>query len=241
MRTALLILLAFAAQGVASTAWADSTVWKWVDEKGVTHYSDQPVPGATRIEVRAGNIADSSSNPPSGNAPDSDDESPPAAAPAFTKYTDFEIYRPENDQVFPNTGGQVTVEIRINPGLQPTHTMNLYLDGKIVPGYPRNATSFALAGVARGTHNVTATVTDRTGKQLQETNSVVFTVRQESIANPPVGPSQRPPPPKPQPRAGNKMLTSQPTYGALNGGQPAIDPATNLPVVKKPEPKKGKP
>lgn len=236
MRTALLILLAFAAQGVASTAWADSTVWKWVDEKGVTHYSDQPVPGATRVEVRAGNIADSRSEAPPVSSND-----PPAAAAAFTKYTDFEIYRPENDQVFTNTAGQVNVEIRVSPRLQALHTLNLYLDGKLVTGYPRNTTSYALAGVPRGTHNVTATVSDGTGKQLQESNSVVFTVRQESIANPPVGPSQRPPPPKPQPRAGNKMLTSQPTYGALNGGQPAIDPATNLPVVKKPERKPGKP
>lgn len=234
MRTALLILLAIATP--ASSAWA-SEVWKWVDEKGVTHYSDQPVPGATRIEVRSGNVADPRDE-------DADLPAAPSATPAaaaFTKYTDFEIYRPENDQTFPNTGGQVGVEIRINPAVQPLHTLNLYLDGKIVTGYPPNATSYALADVPRGTHNVTATITDQAGKQMQESNSVVFTVRQESIANPPVGPSQRPPP-KPQPRgAANKMPTTQPTYGALNGGTPVIDPATNLPVVKKPAPKTGKP
>lgn len=235
MRTALLILLAIATP--ASTVWA-STVWKWVDEKGVTHYSDQPVPGAIRIEVRAGNVADAREDLDLPSA--APDASTPAPA-AFTKYSDFEIYRPENDQTFPNTGGQVNVEIRINPAVQPLHTLNLYLDGKIVTGYPRNATSFALAGVTRGTHNVTATITDRAGKQLQESNSVVFTVRQESIANPPVGPSQRPPP-KPTPRgAANKLPATQPSYGALNGGHATIDPATNLPVVKKPAPKPGKP
>jgi hypothetical protein len=211
-----------------------------VDEKGVTHYSDQPVPGATRIEVRAGNISEGRSESPPPAA--SDDLSPRPGAAAFTRYTDFEIYRPENDQVFVNTSGQVNVEIRINPTLQAAHTLNLYLDGKLVTGYPRNATSYALAGLPRGTHNVTATVTDGAGKQVQDSNSVVFTIRQESIANPPVGPSQRPPP-KPQPRgAANKMPTTQPSYGALSGGRPVIDPATNLPVVKKPAPKKnGKP
>lgn len=235
MRTALLLLLAITASGLSSTASA-STVWKWVDDQGVTHYSDQPVPGATRIEVRSGNIAESSQ--PSAAAPA---EPAANAAAAFAKYRDFEIYRPENDQVFPNTVGQVNVEIRINPAVQPLHTLNLYLDGKIVTGFPRNATSYALAGVERGTHNVTATITDRAGRQLQESNSVVFTVRQQSIANPPVGPSQRPPP-KPQPRgAANKMPATQPSYGALNGGQPVIDPATNLPAVKKPAPKPGKP
>jgi hypothetical protein len=235
MRTALLMLLAFVSQGAAS-AESTSIVWKWVDAKGVTHYSDQPVPGATRVEVRAGNVADARSEElPSTSPADSN------AAAAFVKYRNFEIWRPENDQAFVNTGGAVNVEIRMEPAVQPLHTLNLYLDGKLVTGYPRNTLSYALTGLPRGTHNVTATVSDRAGKQLQETSSVVFTVRQESIANPPVGPS-RPLPPKPTPRgASNKMLTTQPTYGALNGGQPAIDPATNLPVVKKHTPKPGKP
>ncbi len=237
MRTALLILLAFAVQGTASTAWA-STVWKWVDEKGVTHYSDQPVPGATRIEVRAGNVSDA---PQEATPSSSDDSTGAGAAAPVASYTTFEIWRPENDQVIPNTGGQVNVELRIEPPLQPSHSLSLYLDGKLVQGFPRNSVSYAVGGVSRGTHNLAATVMDQQGKQLQETNTVVFTVRQESIANPPVGPSQRPPP-KPQPRGvANKLPSTQPSYGALNGGLPTIDPATNLPVVKKPAPKSGKP
>lgn len=233
MRTALLLLLAFAASGSSGAASA-SDVWKWVDDKGITHYSDHPVPGAVKIEVRAGNIAQS----PAESASPSASDSPPAAV-AFTQYRDFEIWRPENDQVFPNTGGQVNVEIRIEPAVGPGHTVNLYLDGKVVTGFARNAMSYSLSGITRGTHNVTATVTDQRGKQLQTTKSVVFTVRQESIAQPPVGPSQRPPPK--QRTGANKVLTTQPSYGALNGGRPAIDPATNLPVVKKPAPKPGKP
>lgn len=236
MRTALLLVLALAASGWSGAASA-SDVWKWVDEKGVTHYSDQPVPGAIKIEVRAGNIAQG----PADDEPAAASASTPAAA-AVTTYRDFEIYRPENDQVFPNTGGQVNVEIRIQPAVGPGHSVNLYLDGKVVTGSARNALSYSLTGVTRGTHNVTATVTDQRGKQLQETKSVVFTVRQESIANPPVGPSQRPPPKQ---RTGatnkNKVLTTQPSYAALNGGDPAIDPATNLPVVTKPARKPGKP
>ena len=57
MRTALLLLLALAAPVLSSTAMA-TDVWKWVDEKGVTHYSDQPVAGATKIEVRTGNVVE---------------------------------------------------------------------------------------------------------------------------------------------------------------------------------------
>jgi len=235
MRTALLILIALATSGLSGAA-AAADIWKWVDANGVTHYSDQPVQGAVKVEVRAGNVSQSSSgnvaSPASSAASDSN------AAPA---YVDFEIYRPESNESIINTGGQVGVEIRVNPDVQPLHEVSLYLDGKLVTGFPRNTLSYTLTEVPRGVHSVIAVLTDQYGKRLQETSPVGFNVRQESIANPPVGPTLRPPP-KPQPRgAANKILTTQPTYGALNGARPAVNPATNLPVKPKPAPKPKKP
>lgn len=238
MRMALLLLLALAAPVLSSTA-AAADVWKWVDEKGITHYSDQPVAGATKIEVRTGNVVETS-----GSFSNSSSASATAQQqPAVTNYRNFEIWRPEPDQTFSNTGGQINVEVRLEPGVQPAHQLSLYLDGKLVTGFPRNALSYSLSNVPRGTHQVTAAIADANGKTLQETKAVVFHVRQESIANPPTGPGVRPPPPKPTPRgAANKMPTQQPSYNALNGSAHAvIDPATNMPVVKKPAPKPGKP
>ena len=235
MRTALLLLLALAAPLLSSTA-AATDVWKWVDEKGVTHYSDQPVVGATKIEVRTGNVVDTSGS--ASSIPDSDTPQ----QPAVTNYRNFEVWRPEPDQTFSNTGGQINVEVRVDPGVQPQHQLSLYLDGKRVTGFPPNALSYSLSDVPRGSHQVTAAIADRNGKTIQETKPVVFHVRQESIANPPTGPGVRPAPPKPTPHAGNKMLTQQPSYNALNGSAHAvINPATNMPVVKKPTPKPGKP
>jgi hypothetical protein len=236
MRTALLILTALAAAG-SSGAAAASDVWKWVDEKGITHYSDQPVPGAVKIEVRAGNIASSASASPAptiSSAPDS------SAGAAAQPYRAFEISQPAPNQAIINTGGHVNVEVRIEPGVQPLHTLSLYLDGKMVSGFPPNALSYALTEVPRGVHSVTAVIVDRSGKTIQQTPAVAFTVRQESIAQPPVGPTLRPPP-KPQPRGANKLPSTQPSYRALNGGPAAIDPATNLPVDTKPAPKPKKP
>jgi hypothetical protein len=236
MRTALLLLLALAAAGLSSTASA-ADVWKWVDEKGITHYSDQPVPGATRIEVRTGNVAESRSP-----QPDVSESQPAPAAP--TNYRVLEITQPQNGQSVINTGGQINVVIRVEPTIQPTHRVSLYLDGRMVTGFARNALVYTLTEVPRGTHNVNAVITDETGRTLRESPPVEFIMRQESIAQPPVGPSLRPPP-KPQPRPGNnasnKVLTKQPSYDALKGGQRPIDPATNLPVVNKPERKPGKP
>lgn len=241
MRTALLLLLAFAASGLSGTA-SSAEVWKWVDAKGITHYSDQPVPGAVRIEVRAGNISEARSAAPPSNAADSDSPSQSEQG----AYTTFQIVRPTNDQNIINTGGQVDVEIRIAPPLVAAHRLNLYLDGRLVTGFPRNTVVYALTAVPRGTHSVNAVVADAAGNTIQESPSVTFNVRQESIAQPPVGPSLGQPPkpvphPRPQNTAKNKVLTKQPTYDALNGGLPEMDPVTNRPVVKKKPAPKGKP
>jgi hypothetical protein len=50
------------------------------------------------------------------------------------------------------------------------------------------------------------------------------------------------PRPRPQNTASNKVLTKQPSYDALNGGRPQMNPDTNRPVEKKKNaPKPGKP
>jgi Domain of unknown function (DUF4124) len=235
MRTALLLLLALAASASSGTASAGSTVWKWVDEKGITHYSDTPVPGATKIEISTGNV--SQSRPSSDNS--SAGTASNAAAPSDV-YTNFEIWRPDNEQVLVNTAGEVNVEIRVEPALQAGHSLNLYLDGRLVEDYA-GGPSHVLHGVSRGTHSLVATINEQRGTRVREVGPVTFTVRQESIAQPPTGPSLRPPPKPPRTGAANKVLTTQPSYGALNGARPAIDPATNLPVVTKPAPKPKKP
>ena len=238
MRTALL-LLALAAAGLCSTASA-AEVWKWVDAKGVTHYSDQPIPGAVKIEVRAGNVSEARSAQPLSNEQSSSSQEEAGS------YRTFQIVRPTNDQSIINTGGQVDVEISIAPPLRRTHSLNLYLDGRQVTG-PRNGVSYALTAVPRGTHNLTAVIADASGNTIQEAPPVTFNVRQESIAQPPVGPSLGQPPkpvprPRPQNTARNKVLTKQPSYDALNGGRPEMNPDTNRPVEKKkPAPKPGKP
>jgi hypothetical protein len=240
MRTALL-LLALATSGLCSIASA-ADVWKWVDAKGVTHYSDQPIPGAIKIEIRTGNVVE-----PRSAAPPPDDSASDDSRAAAGRYRNLQIVQPQSNQVFVNTGGQVTVEIHMEPQIQSPHTVGLLLDGRLVTGFPLNTLVYALTGVPRGTHNVTAVIKDQSGNPIHESVPVEFTVRQESIAQPPVGPSLGQPPkpvprPRPQNTARNKVLTKQPSYDALNGGRPEMNPDTNRPVEKKKSaPKPGKP
>jgi hypothetical protein len=224
MRTALYVLLALAAP-----AFAGQTVYKWVDEKGVTHFSDQPIAGAEKVELSSG--PSRASSPPPSYTP-STPQQPTNPGPAYSR---FVVVSPQQDQSFINTGGSVTVSLASTPAINSNHTVTLYLDGAPVSGF--SPMSHQFSDMPRGTHTVKAVVTEG-GRTIQETPPVTFHVRQESIANPPVGPAMRNTN-KPKRTAGNKLTTKQPSYQALNGGKPAIDPSTNLPVKAKPAQKTG--
>ncbi|MGH8177997.1 MAG: DUF4124 domain-containing protein [Steroidobacter sp.] len=228
MRTALLLLTFLAIPVFA----ASQTVWKWVDDSGVTHYSDRPVPGATKMELSSSNSSDANARTPSTSSSASEPEQPSGPT-----YRNFEIWKPAEGESFTNTGGVVPVNVRVDPSLQPGHNLLLYLDGRLVEDFPPGASSHELQNVPRGSHRVIAVINDPRGVRVQESSPVSFIVRQESVANPPVGPALRPPP-KPRPGgAANKVRTQQPSYAALNGGRASIDPDTNLPLRKKPTPK----
>lgn len=184
MRTALIVLALLAAP-----AFAAQTVWKWVDDKGVTHYSDQPGPGAQRVEVSSGSTADAGSRP-AYSPPRAPNVPPP---PPGDAYRNFEILSPGDQETVANTGGSVEVRIRFEPDLRAGHSLFLYLDGKLVDESPPNARDHTLQGVSRGTHMLTAIIQDSRGTRIQ-TAEVTFHVRQESVARPPVGPTLRPPP-----------------------------------------------
>lgn len=217
MRTALYVLLALA----AVPATAGQAVWKWVDEKGVTHFSDQPVPGATKMEL---NSAPASSTPAPTYTP------PPSTStrPIGPAYSRFVIESPQQDEAIINTGGKVTVRIASTPAIAQDHVVYLYMDGALVQDFPSGAMSHEFSDVPRGSHTLKAEVVTRQGATVAQTPPVTFHVRQQSIANPPVGPNLRNPPRRPT--SGNKMSTTQPSYSALNGAPPRIDPNTNMPV-----------
>lgn len=182
MRTALIVLALLAAP-----AFAAQTVWKWVDDKGVTHYSDQPGPGAQRVEVSSGSRSDPVNN--SANY----SQRAPTPQQAGDLYRNFEILTPSDQETFANTGGSIGVRIRFEPELQAGHSLIVYLDGRRLDEFPPTARDYTLQGISRGTHQLTAIIQDSAGTRLK-TAEVTFYVRQESTAQPPVGPTLRPPP-----------------------------------------------
>lgn len=185
MRQIVLPLLLLAT-GIAPAA----TVYKWVDANGVTHYSDQPFPGAKKIEVESAQTY---------KAP-----SPGAAAvpatPAKAKvdgplYKICELYRPAPEEVLFNVN-TVTAKLRLDPGLRAGDRALVALDGKVMAEVPLVGNEFTLSQVDRGTHTVAAVVENLAGEIICQSPSVTFYVRQASVLSP-QSPQKAKPPAKP--------------------------------------------
>jgi hypothetical protein len=207
----LIVLLA------VSWSAAAQVVWKYVDDRGVTHYTDQPVPGAEKIELRSGSAttAQTSNNAPVSSTRTTQQQS----------YRLFQITRPADQDSVVNTGGVLQVSLQLEPTLKGGHSISLYMDGKRVEGAVLNSLDYELPNVPRGLHTLVATITDEDDRRVAETSKVTFTMRQKSIAaQPPVGPTLRAPT-KP-PATSRPPTRSQSSFAELHTGSTAASAAT---------------
>jgi hypothetical protein len=175
------LLLGAAFCGLAAAPVGATTLYRWVDEHGVTHYSDRPEPGAQRIQVNsAQSFRGAPAAPPAVAAQ-------PRAATSET-YARVAIVAPEDGAVISGTGGKVTLSADVEPGLGTGHQLWFILDGLRLEGLSPTDTSTTV-DLPRGTHAVSVSITDATGRELIASSPVSFTVRQASIAAPPRGPA----------------------------------------------------
>ena len=172
LRTILALLGLLAAGAVVADAYT------WTDDEGVVHYSDRPVPGATRIYIAEPNTGRSPaprSNAATAGASDPDTTSEPTNT---VRYSSFEVTAPGAEETLWNIEGVLNVSLSLTPALQPGHQVRVYFDGdtRMV-----SSMSFQIDEVYRGVHNVQAEVLDPTGKMLIRTRTNRFYVQQSGI------------------------------------------------------------
>jgi len=190
-RSALLCLLVAA----AATAQSSREVWKWVDRNGVTHYSDTPVEGATRVPLFGlpPPKDESASDAPQTAAP----AAKPVAAPAVV-YERLEFEAPGNGETFFNADAEIPVSLVLEPELGERDTVVLYLDGKRVADFPARGLQHRLVNVERGAHTLTAAIFNERADSLIQSAPRVFYLRQNTTLNPASGQPQPRPQPKPK-------------------------------------------
>jgi hypothetical protein len=165
---------------LASSAAVAATVYKWVDDKGVTHFSDQPNPGAAKVHVDDPQSYSASASAPSSAA------TTPKRTPGSSMQCSIES--PANDDVLMNQFS-VSGHAHFEPPPPPTAQISLLLDGRPA-GSVDSGGSFSIAQVERGTHTLSIQVRGRDGTTFCESSSVTFHVRQASTQAP--NPANRP-------------------------------------------------
>lgn len=179
-------LIAFTAMLFMWGSALSATVYKWVDADGVTHYSDQPHPGAVKMEV--GSVQTYSA--PAVSQPNPTTRARPRAQEGPI-YAACELSRPASEEVYFNVS-TLTARLRLDPQLRAGDKASVTLDGARLD-IPYINGEFTVTPVFRGTHTMTAVVEDLAGNVVCQTPSVTFHVRQASMLSPQSPTRPRPP------------------------------------------------
>ena len=163
----------FTLMSVVCAVAFSATVYRWVDENGITHYSDQPHENAEKVTISA---PQTFSAPRQANVPSSSSQPPKMA------YT-CSITQPANDDTFPNVTAVITT-VQASPSPVQGDKIVLMFDGSRVENFPPGGGAFQLTNLDRGTHTLQAQVQDSAGKVVCQSSPVSFTVLQSSILNP---------------------------------------------------------
>lgn len=196
-------LILLSALSVTSVSGAPA--WTWVDGNGTVHYSDTPVPGAKQIELtgaqgfgQASRTQQQASTP----TPAAASATPQAPASATAAYRTFNILSPGQQETLWNIGTNLNVQIALEPRLQPTHRLDVFIDGQ---RRNLNATGLTMLvpNITRGIHTMQAVIVDQGGAEVLRSLATTFMVQQTSIQNPNAPLAKPQPPVRPQPKVGN--------------------------------------
>lgn len=143
-------------------AGAFAQVYTWVNEQGVRVYSDEQPPAHAKTADLAPIIPLAPVKSPLKNTDLA------TMNPGFSGYTYFAIVSPSEDSVItPGSAGGLSVQLAIQPQLQPEDQVTLFLDGQ--PVETSASLSFNLNNLDRGSHLLYAEVKHQ-GKRLIQTS-----------------------------------------------------------------------
>lgn len=172
MRSPIVVIVVSLALAMAGAASAGPT-YKWVDKDGKVHYSDQPVAGAEKIELKPVNEVPSVPV----EQPPSREEPPPEPLDSATSYSAMTITSPKEGETLRGSGIGITISVDLQPSLGGEDKIEYLLDGKPV--------GQSIPYVERGTHTASARVVDPNGSTKISAAPVSFTVFQNVAAQPP--------------------------------------------------------
>lgn len=167
-------------------AAGNATVYKVVDEHGNVTYTDLPAPGAAQAEPVKLPIIN---RQPATEVRPAAAPEPPAGEPAGG-YRHASLSAPIHDTTLAAGESRLAVEVALEPALQEGHWVQVLIDGAAA-GSPVQDTRQSLQ-LERGTHFLSATVLDGSGRVVAETGAVAVHVQRPIVGGPASG-QTRPP------------------------------------------------
>ena len=182
------IHLFLASMLVAANAFS-TEVYRWVDESGRVQFGDRPpTEDAEPVKLPPTSTYAPRVLPATILPPKASDE--PAAVAVYRR---IEVVRPSDDDTLRDNTGRVDVAFRLDPPLQPGHSLAVVMDDKpVFSGLTTMAVT--LTNVDRGTHRVEVRVLDAGGAEVTASAPVTFHLHRTTIS--------APKPPRPAPAGG---------------------------------------
>jgi hypothetical protein len=173
---------------LACSAALATTVYKWVDENGVIHYSDQPHANAQKLQVAGVQTYSAGASARGPAAPE------PQEAAAPPPYKGCVIAQPLPEQNLPNAQS-VFIRVQSDPVPRPGDRIFITMDGQGLNGDQATGMSFNVTPIDRGAHTVTAQIRGGSDNQvLCQTPPITFYVQQVNLNSPANAPTVAPHP-----------------------------------------------
>ncbi|CAK1696303.1 DUF4124 domain-containing protein [Vibrio crassostreae] len=165
------------------------TVYTWVDEEGVLHFSDNPsaqdaealrlpdvqaAAPAPKFEASTPVDAAASTATPAQDQPQT--ETKEREAPTHLTLT---MLTPIHDQTIRSNRGLIPIQIELNRKLGIGEQLQLMLDGRRY-GAPQTQPNWELKGIDRGTHTI-AIQAHRSGKLIASTSPVTVYLHRATL------------------------------------------------------------
>ncbi|QIR15859.1 DUF4124 domain-containing protein [Shewanella aestuarii] len=149
-----------------------ATVYRWVDENGKVHYSDEPIANAEVVELK-----DNTQNKIALKETRIESVSPQKEEAVQLEIT---IVSPFHEETIRDNSGNFDVTVSITPKLPNGVSLALFVDGTIKV-QPQTSTVFQLRGIYRGEHTIVVKALDQNGKVLASSSPRKIFLHQASV------------------------------------------------------------
>ncbi|VAW92562.1 hypothetical protein MNBD_GAMMA23-2405 [hydrothermal vent metagenome] len=161
---------------------SEKPVYKKYNSDGVVEFSDQPSKKSKPIHVPHMNTYKQKPFPK--KAREAKDVK---KQKSVTSYSQLSITSPSNDAFVRENSGRVTVNLKVNPGLNPADSIKVVLDGNAQSAITGKSTSLSFINLAPGPHKLQAFIINSEGAVLIQSTTVAFFLKRFSI-RPPASP-----------------------------------------------------